>query len=252
MPSEIKKTVSTATPTANKIVGPIKLFVSTYEIFKNNVIGFSLNTIYRIVALLPIFVIAFLYALVFSVFAIDNILLLLLFGALYLAAIIFSVYLMIRFDVQLLLMLKKTSGQFWDIFKVGRKYFWSYALLLVSLVFVIFLGSLLFILPGLVLAVFASLILCVAVSEDLGYAAAIKRGLSLASKNFFGIAWRLILLAVGFFVVYFVVRILFSFFPDYGILLMIHKLLSSLVFYVGYTFSMIYIYLIYKSLADKK
>jgi len=248
----IKKNINPTPVAGSRLIGPFQIFAATYKTFKGDSLNFILNTVFRVVAILPLITAAFLYAIIFSVFSDANVWLLLFFGILYLAGFLASIYLIIRSDIQLLSMFKNPGGKFWEVFKGGKKYFWTYVFLIATIVFVIFLGSLLFILPGVILAILASLILYVTVFEDLAYWPAIKRGVSLAWHNFFGILIRFLLLILGFFLVYFILRNIFTPFLENGIVLMFYGFLSQMVFYIGYTFFMIYTYEIYKSLAIKK
>jgi len=252
MPNQIKKTAQPTLRAELKLINPIEIFRDAFLIFKKDYSNFIWNTVLRAAAYLPILVVLFLYILIASVINSDNIFLFGFLSGLYYFAYVVVAYLIIRLDIQLLLILKKPGAQFWDVFQKGSKYLWLYAALLASIVVAVSLGTLLFVLPGLVLAIFSSLILCVAVLEDLNYKAAVKRSFSLVAKNFFNVLGNFILLAIAFFLVFFVIRIVFSFFPSNGLFLMLHKILSTIIFYLGYTFAMIYTYLIYKGLVNKK
>ncbi len=252
MTEKIQKTITPLMVGDNKLIGPIALFVEAAAVFKKDNLNFILNTVFRAVAYLPVLIVSFLYVIIASVFQSDNLFLSLIFLLLTFVAWVASVFLIVRLDIQLFLFMKKSNNKFWDVWYQGAKYFWIYIALLLSMVIAIFLGSLLFILPGLILAVFSSLVLCAAIFEDLKYGEAIKRGFSLVTKNWFGIFARLILLVLAFFLVFFVIRIIFSFFSETGLFLLLHKMLSMAVFYLGYTFVIIYSSLIYKSSVGKK
>jgi len=248
MPSQTKKSDKAISVSGAKLIGPIEIFKSAFNVYRENKNSLILNTVLKVCF-------CFL-GLIISVFQIENIFLA---SSIYVFLLVCSFY----FDIQLLLILKNQSKRFWPDFQASAKYFWTYALLYLSLGVVIWLGLLLFVLPGLILMVFFSLVLCTMVFEDLKYWPAIKRGFSLAAKNWFGIFLRFIFLILAFLafsLVYFIIIFAFSLvcfvigIPALGSAFYIafYMIYVFLAMCLSYSFVIIYTTLIYKSLAAKK
>jgi len=166
--------------------------------------------------------------------------------------IIIYVFTVAKIGIYLLLKSYSQDIKVKEAFKQARKYFWKYIIVSFATAVFVFLWSLLFIIPGLIFAVYYSFAVWALIFEDYESTSALKRSKELVKGYWWAVVGRSLfigLLALIFFMVLSIPALFFgeeSIYTDiWGFVLQIILLIISPIF-------IIYNYLVYNDLTNIK
>ncbi len=162
-------------------------------------------------------------------------------------------YFSVRIQAAILFIIKDEKLTWKLAFIAGRKYFWRIVGLTLLTFLFIFLWSLLFIIPGLIFAIFYCLASYILINEDLGGRKAIKRSRQLIKGFWWAVFARLLLLFLILFIVMMILSIPTALLNMVAVWLgSAYAILVNLVIMMITPAIMVYMFLIYKDLKTIK
>ncbi len=173
-------------PSTNLMNQPSVLLKQAWEIYKVNYKKLIEVSLFPLLAAIPIMVLL----LVFKVLNPTNTAIIVLFGVLGAAAVVFFIYLAVSAQAGFLQMIKNLNLGVMEAINEGRKLFWSYFGLSLLIMVLVLLWAILLIIPGIIFGVYYSFGIYVLVFEGLTGMAAIRRSKQLVKNNWWGVVGR--------------------------------------------------------------
>ncbi|OQB94192.1 MAG: hypothetical protein BWX82_00036 [Parcubacteria group bacterium ADurb.Bin115] len=240
---------------SSKVNSPLlpatRLLTDAWNLYAYKLVDFIEMYVLGLFGLLPLLLLGILALVFFAWMHLNSWTIYLLFGVLGLAALAWAIYYGTRAKIGLLLILKNEKAKVRENFQASKSLFFPYFFISLATGVLIFLAFLLFIIPGIILSVFWSLVVILIVFEDkLTFKTATKRSCELIKGYWWPVFGRFLIIGVLATIVALIMNIPMNYLSEIGkqaysfVVNIFWALLSPL--FVTYT------YLLYKDLLSKK
>lgn len=173
-------------------------------------------------------------------------------GILGLASVVVAIYIALAAQAGFILILKNSGSKFGEAFKAGRGYAWPlFAVGLLVGIFVL-LWSILFIIPGIIFAVYYGQAYFVLLFEDKKGMSALKRSKELVKNYWWPVAGRNLLLGLVFSAVFIVLSLPLNAIKDNAVIYQFWNIIINVVSFLFGQFAVVFSYLIFKDLRQIK
>jgi len=139
-----------------------------------------------------------------------------------------------------------------QLLKEGRTYFWKLLLVNFSVGIFVLLWSLLFVIPGIIMAVFYSMAIYVLVFEGFESTYALKRSRELVRGNWWSLVWRLLLFSVLIWIFFLVLSIPIWFMPEEALLTQVWTWIVNIIGMIITPLGIFFSYQLYRDLRQAK
>lgn len=173
-------------------------------------------------------------------------------GILGLISIIAMIYIALAAQAGFILMLKDSALKIGEAFKAGRRYAWLLGIIELATGFLIMLWSILFIIPGIIFAVYYSLVAFVLLIEDRKDKTALKRSKELVKGYWWAIAGRFLLVGLIGLVIIIILSLPLLAMEEKSVQFQIFNQVVGIFEFLYGLFFTIYSYLIFKDLQQIK
>jgi len=240
----------TSAPKNESISGVGELFRNSWEYYKDHSLNLILLALISLLGFIPLMLVGILGSKILEQMTISNILLVIVMAILFLAVLLFGVYVAISAEAGIMVYLKtiyqKGVPKVWEAFNVARKkYIISYLGAGIVYGVLVILWSLLFIVPGIIFLVFYLFGTWVVVFKDKKALSSLEKSVELIRGYWWAVTGRLLLLYVIIYFVIFVLNAVIQHDPLAGIITQIFS------FLIG-PFVVFYFYIIFTDLLKIK
>lgn len=239
---QAEKPAQTAGPAKQKMIGIDDLVAGSIKIYKQYFKKFMFLMLVGLVAYLPVNLITSWLAVNTSM--VVGIILVILF----VAAVLFLIYFAIRSQIGMYLVLKNPTMEFKELFKSTKSLFWKFFGLSLLSGVLIFLWTLLLIIPGIIFGIFYSFVLYLFIFEDVRGMNAIKRSKALVTGYWWAVFGRTCFMILVAILASLVLSVPFAFLSEGTSIYSIYNLLQNLVWAVVTPIFLVFSYLMYKDL----
>lgn len=227
------------------------LLSASWKSYKRNFINFLEMYLRGLIGLLPLLAVGILAAVLFLWLNLDQFGLYILIGILGVAAILWSIYYGVRAKIGSILILQTEGVSVKENFEKSKNFFWSYLGVSIVTSILIFLATLLLIIPGIILAVSWAFVTMLVVLEDKkGVGEAIKRSKELVKGYWWPVFGRFFFVGVLALLISVVLSIPLSFLDDRG--QQVFSAVTNVFWALVSPFFLVFSYLLYKDLDAKK
>jgi len=211
--------------------------------------------LFVVLGVLPIFIVYGSYILFSSLLTsltVLNIINLIL-GLVGVLGIFFYIYFVFSAQIGILLSLTSNSGdKSKEIFKKARKYFWSYLLVVLATLTFVMLWSVLFIIPGIIMAIYYNFSIFSLIFEGYSGLSALKRSKELVKNYWWAVFGRMLFVSVIFWLLGNVLGLPGLLFEKGSVGVIIWNLVANIFLVILTPISVIYSYLMFVELKKIK
>lgn len=229
-----------------KMSGIDDLVLGAIKIYKQHFKKFVLMMLISVAAYLPLYLISTWLA-VNSNMALGIVLV-----VLFVAAVIVLIYFGVRAQIGMYFVLKNPTMEFKPLFLSTKGIFWKFFGLSLLTGILVFLWTLLLIIPGIIFGVFYSFAVYLLIFEDTKGMNAIRGSQALVKGYWWAIFGRTMFIFLGAILISLVLSIPFVFLSEGTIMYSVYSLLQNLAWAVVTPAFMVFTYLMYKNLREIK